>query len=401
VQRQSGYAVATVTLPLGDITSAQLRRLADIARRFVGNTVRTTVEQNIVLRWVPEADLPALHRELQAIGLGAAGAGTILDITACPGTDTCKLGIASSRGLAAELSERLAAKEQQLDRAIQDLHIKVSGCFNSCGQHHLADLGFYGVSRKVGGTTVPHFRVVLGGEWENNAGAYGLTIGAVPSKRVPDFIDQLTEKYLKERQKGESFRSFIQRTGKKELKALVDGMAEVPPYALDRSYYSDWRDPREFTIADIGVGECAGEVVSRIDFDLQSAERLYFEAQLYFDDGSYEKADRSAYSAMLEAARGLVRTQYQDITDEPEAVVAEFRWRFYDSGLFHDKYAGGKFAEYLFRRHTDQDREFTRERARYLIDEAQLFIEAAYACHGRLLERGQPSDVRLGITASA
>ncbi|MGH8578949.1 MAG: nitrite/sulfite reductase, partial [Gammaproteobacteria bacterium] len=178
-QKQRGYAVATVTLPQGDITSWQMRRLADIARNFLGDTIRTTVEQNIVLRWVPEAELPALHQELQTIGLGAAGAGTILDITACPGTDTCKLGIASSRGLAAELGERLAAKEQKLDQAIRDLHIKISGCFNSCGQHHLADLGFYGVSRKVGGTTVPHFRVVLGGQWENNAGAYGLTIGAV------------------------------------------------------------------------------------------------------------------------------------------------------------------------------------------------------------------------------
>ncbi|MGH8643060.1 MAG: nitrite/sulfite reductase [Gammaproteobacteria bacterium] len=399
-QKQRGYAVATVTLPQGDITSWQMRRLADIARNFLGDTIRTTVEQNIVLRWVPEAELPALHQELQTIGLGAAGAGTILDITACPGTDTCKLGIASSRGLAAELGERLAAKEQKLDQAIRDLHIKISGCFNSCGQHHLADLGFYGVSRKVGGTTVPHFRVVLGGQWENNAGAYGLTIGAVPSKRIPEFIDRITEKYLAEREKGESFRAFIQRTGKKELKALVDGLAEVPPYALDRSYYSDWRDPREFTIADIGVGECAGEVVSRIDFDLQSAERLYFEAQLYFDDGSYEKADRAAYSAMLEAARGLVRTQYQDIADEPDTVVGEFRQRFYDSGSFQDKYAGGKFAEYLFRRHADKNREFSHEKARYLIDEAQLFIEAAYACHGRLLEQGQPSNIRLGMTAS-
>ncbi|MGH8624100.1 MAG: nitrite/sulfite reductase [Gammaproteobacteria bacterium] len=400
-QKQNGYAVATVTLPQGDITSWQMRRLADIGRKFVGDTIRTTVEQNIVLRWVPEADLPALHQELAAIGLGAAGAGTILDITACPGTDTCKLGIASSRGLAAELGERLAAKEQAFDQAIRDLHIKISGCFNSCGQHHLADLGFYGVSRKVGGTTVPHFRVVLGGQWENNAGAYGLTIGAVPSKRIPDFIDRITEKYLAERDKGETFRSFIQRAGKKELKALVDALAEVPPYALDRSYYSDWRDPREFTMADIGVGECAGEVVSRIDFDLQSAERFYFEAQLYFDDGRYDKADRAAYSAMLEAARGLIRTQYQDIADDADTVVDQFRQRLYDPGLFQDKYAGGKFAEYLFHRHADKNREFNHEKARYLIEEAQLFIEAAYACHGRLLEQGQPSTIALEWTASA
>ena len=400
-QKQPGYAVATVALPLGDITSWQIRQLADIARQFVGDNVRTTVEQNIVLRWVPESDLPTLYRELQRIGLGEPGAGTILDITACPGTDTCKLGIASSRGLAAELSERLAAKSHQLDEAIKGLHIKMSGCFNACGQHHLADLGFYGVSRKINGTTVPHFRVVLGGQWEHNAGAYGVTIGAVPSKAIPDFIDLITETYLKERNKGETFQQFTQRIGKKELKKLVDSVATVPPYEIDRSFYSDWRDPREFTISDIGTGECAGAVVSRIEFDLQEAERLYFEAQLYYDDGDYRKADETAFKAMLEAAKGLIRTQFQDVPDDPDVVVAEFRTRLYDSKLFWDKYAGGKFAQYLFRRHADQERAFDEEKARYLIEETQLFIEAAHACHGKILEQGANPATKALLAESA
>ncbi|MDQ2696552.1 MAG: nitrite/sulfite reductase [Pseudomonadota bacterium] len=387
-QKQPGYVVATVLLPLGDITSWQLRQLADIARRFVGDNARTTVEQNIVLRWVAEADLPALYDELRRIGLHGAGAGTILDVTACPGTDTCKLGIASSRGLAAELSERLAVKSQALDEAIRGLHIKISGCFNSCGQHHLADLGFYGVSRKVGGTTVPHFRVVLGGQWEENGGSYGVTIGAVPSKRIPDFIDRITDKYLKERHKDERFQAFAQRIGKKELKALVDSMAAVPAYEADRSFYSDWRDPREFTIHDIGTGECAGEVVSRAEFDLQEAERQYFEAQLHFDNGDWEKADRTAYGAMLEAARALIRNQFLDVSGDPDVVVEEFRRRFHDTRLFWDKYAGGKFAQYLFLRHADRDRAFDQEKASHLLEETQLFIEAAYACHSTLLEQG-------------
>ncbi len=386
-QKQAGYAVATVSLPLGDITSWQMRQLAEIARCFCGGNARTTVEQNIVLRWVSEADLPDLYRELQRIGLAEPGAGTIVDIVACPGTDTCKLGIASSRGLAGELHNRLGARFQSLDSAVQGLHIKISGCFNSCSQHHLADLGFYGVSRKVGGTTVPHFRVVLGGQWEENAGSYGLTIGAIPSKRVPAFIDQITDKYLKERQGAERFRDYIARVGKKELKALVDKLATVPPYELDRSFYSDWRDPREFTVSDIGTGECAGEVVSLIDFDLQAAEREYFEAQLAFDDSAWRKADERAYKAMLTAAKGLVRTQFHDITDDPDQIVSEFRRRFYDTGLFQDKYAGGRFAEFLFRRHRDTDRNYNRDNAHHLVEEAQLFIEAAHACNLRMIER--------------
>ena len=145
-QRQPGYVAATVTLPLGDASAAQLRALADIARRFVKDTIRTTVEQNILFRWLSEADLPDFYRAIKAIGLGAPDAATIVDVTACPGTDTCKLGIASSRGLARELRYRLGEKSLQLDEAVKNLRIKVSGCFNSCGQHHIADIGFYGIN---------------------------------------------------------------------------------------------------------------------------------------------------------------------------------------------------------------------------------------------------------------
>ena len=159
------------------------------------------------------------------------------------------------------------------------------------------------------GITVPHFRVVLGGQWEHNGGSLGLTIGAVPSRRIPDFITLITDRYLKERLKEESFLDYTQRIGKTALKALVDEMAVVPSYEEDSSFYSDWHDPREFSITDIGRGECAGEVVSRADFDLQAAERIYFESQLSFDDGEYQAADEKAFAAMLEAAKGLIRTQ--------------------------------------------------------------------------------------------
>src|SRR6202521_271771 len=161
-QKQEGYTVVTITLPLGDITSNQLRSLADIARRFTKETIRSTVEQNIVLRWVSQSDLIELHKALEAAGLGDAGAGSIVDIAACPGTFTCKLGISSSRGLAAELRKRLGQKNFQLDDSVVKLHIKISGSFNSCCQHHVADLGFYGVSRKMSGYAVPHFQVGLG-----------------------------------------------------------------------------------------------------------------------------------------------------------------------------------------------------------------------------------------------
>jgi sulfite reductase (ferredoxin) len=169
-QRQPGYVAATVSLPLGDASADQLRTLADIARRFVKDTLRTTVEQNLLFRWVSEADLPNFYQAIKAIGLGAADAATIVDVTSCPGTDTCKLGIASSRGLARELRYRLGEKSLELDEAVKNLRIKVSGCFNSCGQHHVADIGFYGINRNVKGFQVPHFQVILGGKFHDNAG---------------------------------------------------------------------------------------------------------------------------------------------------------------------------------------------------------------------------------------
>jgi sulfite reductase (ferredoxin) len=389
-QRQSGYAVATVALPLGDLTSRQMRALAEIARRCVGDTVRATVEQNIVLRWVSEGDLPGLHADLKAAGLAAAGAGTISDITACPGTDTCKLGIASSRGLAAELRTRLGEDGNRPDSSVEGLRVKASGCFNSCGQHHVADLGLYGVSRTVDGYSVPHFQVVLGGQWVNNGGAYGLAIGAVPSKRVPEAIRRITDRFVAERQ-DESFQEFIQRVGKRSLKATLDDLMSVPSHDEAPEFYSDWGDPREFTLGDMGIGECAGEVVSLAEFDLAAAGAQVFEAQLQLEEGNHGKADELAYHSMLLAAKGLVKTEYIDVTDDPDNIVREFRTRFFETQVFFDKYAGGKFAMYLFRRHESKSRPTTAETARQLIEEAQLFLEASHACQARLAAEGSPS----------
>ncbi|MDH3583048.1 MAG: nitrite/sulfite reductase [Phycisphaerae bacterium] len=384
-QRQAGYVVATVNLPLGDLTSAQSRALADVSRKYVGENMRTTVEQNIVLRWVSESDLPDLYQDLQAIGLATPGAGTIVDITACPGTDTCKLGIAASRGLAGELRTRLSARSASMPRAIADLKIKISGCFNSCGQHHAADIGFYGNSRKVGNHAVPHFQVVLGGQWDQNAGSYGLAIEKVPSKAVPAVVDALADRFLAEREGDERFQDFIARLGKKEVRSMLQAFKDVPDYAADAAYYSDWGDPREFTIGDMGIGECAGEVVSLFSMEISKAESQAFDAQLALDEDDPAQADETAYRAMIMAARALVRTQHLDVGDEPDNIVREFRERFYDTKLFFDKYATGKFANYLFDRHAGPSPTPDLDSARRLIEEAQLFIEAAHACDARMI----------------
>ena len=383
-QRQDGYCVVTVALPLGDATSDQFRALADIARAHVKDTIRTTVEQNIVLRWVSESDLPEVYTALAEAGLGDPGAGTIVDVTACPGTDTCKLGIASSRGLAAELRTRLAAQSHELDAAIKHFRIKISGCFNSCGQHHVSDLGFYGISRKVGEYQVPHFQVILGGQWTENAGAYGLAIGAVPSKRIPDVVTRVTEAYLEQRQGDESFQAYVGRVGKAKVKEMLDDLTAVPAHDEDASYYTDWGDTREFTTGDMGKGECAGEIVPLIEVEMQGSEREAFEAQIHLDAGEYEEAYRKAFDAMLHAAKALVKTQYLDIPEDADQIVAEFRTRFFDTQLLWDNFAGGKFANYLFRHYEEKPDSHDRDTSHQIIEEAQLFIENAHACYGRM-----------------
>jgi len=390
-QRQAGYAVVTVKLPLGDITSDQFRALADIAGQFTGDNVRLTVEQNIVLRWIREADLPALHAALEAVDLAEAGAEGIGDLTSCPGTDTCKLGIASSRGLTGELRKQVAELDLASNDALKGLRIKSSGCFNSCGQHHIADLGFYGISRKKGNRLVPHFQVVLGGKWTENGGSFGLATLAIPSKNIPEVVRRVTARFVKEREGDESFTAFIERLGKAEVKNFLQDLTEIPTFEQDPSYYSDWGDPRVYTMDDYGEGECAGEIVPLVEFGLQASEREVFEAQLFFDSGDFDQAKRMAYHAMLTAAKALVKTEFLDITDEPEHIVTQFRMRFHDTKRFHDKYAGAKFAQYLFTAHEVSGNGDRKDLAKERVQEAQLFIEAAYACYEKMSTKGVPA----------
>ncbi len=382
-QGQEGYSVVTLNLPLGDLTADQARSIADIARKFTGDNLRTTVEQNMVLRFVRNADLGSVYEALNAAGLGAPGGETIVDVTSCPGTDTCKLGIAASRGLAGELRQRLVAKSASMPAAVKELRIKTSGCFNSCGQHHLADIGFYGNSRKVDGRTVPHFQVILGGQWSENAGQYGMAMGSVPSKAAPEVVEALTEAYTQGREKDENFRAWVERIGKRGTREIIKPFMKVAPYAEAPEFYSDWGDVREFTIGDLGIGECAGEMVSLFGIEVVKAESQGFDAQVALEEDDFEQAESLAYRAMLSAARALVRLEYIDVTENPDDIVKEFKARFFDTERFFDRFAKGKFGQYLLDRSANTPSSVDRDVASRRIEESQLFIEAAHACELR------------------
>ncbi len=383
-QRQPGYVAVTVALPLGDISAEQLRGLADVVRRYTPDTVRTTIEQNFLIRWVPAHALPQIYGDLRRFSLADPLAGTIADITACPGTDTCKLGICSSRGLARELSLRLSAILDSLPPAVDALSIKVSGCFNSCAQHHVADIGFYGVSRNRSGHAVPHFQVLLGGDRRGNARSYGLAIAAVPSKNVPAALDRILRAYAAERNEDESFPDFVRRKGKVAFRELIGDLCQVPPRELEPAYYIDWADARPFSTEDLGVGECAGEVVTGVEFQLARCERLILDAQAQLDTGRLPQASHDAYRAMLDAAQALLESLGVKCSSD-ESIIEGFQKELYDTKLIFDPFVGSTFADYLLKAWQNRDRLADEEDTRRLLSEAQLFLDACHACYARIL----------------
>ena len=374
-QRQPGYAFVTITLPLGDITADQTRVLADIARRYVKETVRTTVEQNLVLRWVTMTDLPALYRELKAVGLGDAGAESTVDITACPGTDSCKLGVSSSRGLAAHLRDHFI--QTGVKSELEDLRIKISGCPNSCGQHHIANFGFFGSSRRLGDHIAPYYQVLLGGHAVDNAGSYGLPNGKIHGKYIPEFIKEMTDRYLDERDEAETFTTYIERLGKVEIKKVLSKYDKIPTYEEDSSYYVDTGDTKEFQLK-TGVGECAGQLVELVSFKLEEADRLLYEAGLLLEREEFVESATRAFEGMIRAADGLLTTEGLQYVDD-ESTVSEFRNRFFEPGIV---FAG--FGAHIFKAVEEGTDNLNAELTHQRVEEATLFVEEAHNVYNRM-----------------
>jgi sulfite reductase beta subunit-like hemoprotein len=222
-QKQPGYRVVTVKLPLGDVTGAQLRALASVCRAFGNGEVRTTNTQNFVMRWVPEGRLVRLHRELGLIGLAEPDAGHITDVVACPGGDYCTLAITKSMGVGARVREHLAdagarVEADDMVRAIGPFEIKISGCPNSCGQHHVADIGMTGLMVKgADGVERPHYSLRVGGGVGPEARIGERLDGRIPEEDTPKVIAALARHYLDKRGEGESFRDFSARIGASAL----------------------------------------------------------------------------------------------------------------------------------------------------------------------------------------
>jgi sulfite reductase beta subunit-like hemoprotein len=256
-QRQEGFSTVEVKVRRGDLTVEQLRGLAEVMRRYSGGYARTTVHQNVVLRWVRDESVYEVWRALTELELGDAGADEITDVVSCPGTDSCKLGITSSMGLNQAVQDRIVQLDVS-DPLTRRIHVKMSGCPNGCGQHHIADIGFYGASIKVGGHTIPAYIPHVGGAYEGGEVRYGQRLKSrLPAKRVPEAVERWIRFYESERAEGEAFRAFVDRVGTREFELKVKDLTMPIEFNLENmSHFIDFNREVPFMVQR-GEGECA------------------------------------------------------------------------------------------------------------------------------------------------
>jgi sulfite reductase (ferredoxin) len=256
-QKQEGFVTVEVKVTRGDLTPEQLRGLAQITRSYAGGYARTTVQQNLLLRWVREESVYDVWRALGELGLGDAGSREIDDVVSCPGTDSCKLGITSSMGVNEAIQERIEAMDIT-DELTRKLNVKISGCPNGCAQHHVAGIGLTGASIKVGEHTIPAYIPHVGGVFEGGEVKFGTRLKLrLPSKRVPEAIDRWIRHYEANRQDGEEWNGFVERVGTGELEALVKDLSMPVDFGLETmNDFIDWNRSVPFEVIR-GEGECA------------------------------------------------------------------------------------------------------------------------------------------------
>jgi len=250
-QRQAGYGAIWIKLSAGTVYANQLRNLAELLEKNELKGVRLAVNQNLVIPWVPFDRVRAIYDELRALDLAAPGARTISDATGCPGATTCNLGITRSLTLAEVLSRELVG---ETDPEIQKIRIKISGCPNSCGHHHIADIGFYGNARKIGERQAPYYQLLLGGKVDASGVRFGRQVLPVPAKPIPAIIRELLAFYKFDRQPAESFSEWVARTPDDDIIARIRPLTDVTNASED--LFVDWGDTETYSLK-LGRGECA------------------------------------------------------------------------------------------------------------------------------------------------
>jgi len=302
-QKQENFLSVQIRVPLGDLSSKKAFKLADTIRKYASDDIRLTVNQGILLKFVHPDHLPALYNELYNIGLSGIGFNSIYDITACPGTVTCNLGIASATGLATELERVLKDEYADIDYD-QNIRIKISGCMNGCAHHSIAEIGFHGMSMKFGAYVLPAMQVLLGGGPKGDGlGRVAEKIIRLPAKRIPDALRYILKEYEEKCNEGELFNDFFDRLGKNSFYELLKSLGEIKE--ISQEDLLDWGTAAPYK-KEIGIGECAvpmADLVSSVLDEIKETINLAFIAS---KDEQWVEAIYFAYSIFINSAKAAL-----------------------------------------------------------------------------------------------
>lgn len=339
-QKQAGYVAVGVRVPLGDFYISQARALADLVQKYANDEVRFTLRQNFLIRDVREDLVPYFYQELKKIGLAERGYNSLGDITACPGTDTCNLGIASSTGIAVEL-EKVILDEYPQYLKNNDLVIKISGCMNACGQHNMAHIGFQGMSMRVGKTVIPALQVLLGGgNLGDGNGRFADKVTKIPSRRGPEALRILLNDF--EANSGDlDFLSYYDEKGQIYFYELLKDLADAEKVTeADRI---DWGREENYEVA-VGVGECAGVVIDLVATLLLEAKEKLDLGQESLENGRWSDSIYHHYAGLINAAKALLLGE--DVSTNSYAnIISLFDEKFVETGKVN---LGRSFADKVY-----------------------------------------------------
>ena len=364
-QKQASYVSIGVRVPLGDFYLDQARPLADLVENYAAGEIRFTLRQNILIRDVREDLIPFFYQELKKINLAQRGYNSLGDITACPGTDTCNLGIASSTGIAVEL-EKVILEEYPQYLKNQDLVIKISGCMNACGQHNMAHIGFQGMSMRVGKTVFPALQVLLGGgNLGDGNGRFADKVTKIPSKRGPQALRVLLDDF-EENRKDLDFLSYYDQQGQMYFYDLLKELAD--PAGLEDSDRIDWGRDENYEVA-VGVGECAGVVIDLVATLLLEAKEKLDLGQESLTEKRWSDSLYHHYAGLINAAKALLLSE--DISTNSYAnIIKLFDENFVENGKIQ---LAGSFAEKVYQiNENEPSEEFAKAYAKQALEVYEL-----------------------------
>lgn len=368
-QKQQGFYGVNIKVLLGNLSSQTARELVNLVNTYAADDIRVTVNQGLLLKFVSKEALPALFKSLDKLGLAEPGFDSVGDITACPGTDTCNLGISSSTGIAKEL-ERVVKEEFPELLFNNDIKIKISGCMNSCGQHSLAQIGFHGSSFKNGTAVVPALQLVLGGGIVGNGeGRISEKIIKVPSKRGPQVLRTLLNDFEKNAVEGEYFNDYYDKQGKDYFYQLLKPHADNS--TLQPEEYLDWGHTEEFK-TEIGVGECAGVMIDLVATLIFEAEEKLDWAENSFNENLFADSIYHSYATIISGAKALLLGKSLK-TNTQNDIINDFDKHFVDT---QEISVGGSFREFVLQINKHEP---TKQFAEKYLKDAKEFIKQASA----------------------